>query len=302
MRERYRGPPDRIRSGGVLADPFAGRTAIVTGAGSGIGRALAEQLAVAGACVVATDVDGDAAMETAGRINDVHVCGVTAEPLDVRDRAAVHACVDRVISERGRVDLLFNNAGISLGGPTHELSGAHWDRVIEVNLGGVVNGVLAVYPQMIRQGSGHIVNTASGAGLVAPPFVTAYAAAKHAVVGLSTGLRAEAARHGVRVTVLCPGAVDTPILDRSVPIDLPATSSPPVTARQYLAAVGQKPISADRFARDALRAVAKNKRIVVVPRRAAALWYLHRLSPALTDRLIDALAARIDRKLLQPRS
>ena len=200
----------------------------------------------------------------------------------------------------GHIDLLFNNAGISMGGPTHELTGAHWDRIIDTNLRGVVNGVLAAYPTMIEQGHGHIINTASGAGLAAPPFVTAYATTKHAVVGLSTGLRPEAARHGVAVTVLCPGAVDTPILDRAPTADLPPTASRPVTARQYLAVVGQRPINADDYARHALDAVRRNKAIVVVPRRAAALWYLHRLSPTLTDRLATTLARRVEQQLIRP--
>lgn len=97
-----------------------------------------------------------------------------------------------------------------MGGQTHGLTRAHWDRVIDVNLNGVVNGLLAVYPGMVERGSGHIAATASGAGLAAPPFVTAYAATKHAVIGLALGIRPEAALHGVRVSALCPGTVENP--------------------------------------------------------------------------------------------
>ena len=113
--------------------------------------------------------------------------------------------VEEIIERDGRLDLLLNNAGISIGGPTHEFTEAHWNRIIDVNFRGVVNGVTAAYPLMIEQGWGHIVNTASGTGLVSLPFVAAYSATKHAVVGLSTALRPEAARYGVRVSVLCPG-------------------------------------------------------------------------------------------------
>jgi NAD(P)-dependent dehydrogenase (short-subunit alcohol dehydrogenase family) len=250
---------------------FAGKTALITGGASGIGLALGTELRRLGATVVLADVDPAA-----------------EEVFDVRDLDAFCAVVER----HAPVDLLFNNAGISMGGPAHELTAANWDGIIDVNLRGVVNGVLAAYPAMVERGSGHIVNVASGAGLVAPPFVTAYAATKHAVVGLSTGLRPEAALHGVRVSVICPGAVDTPILDRRDGVGA-------VTAREYLRVVRQKPVAADAFARRALRGVARNRAVIIEPPSARALWYLHRLSPALTRAVVARLAATIDRKLVR---
>lgn len=259
---------------------FTGRTALITGAGSGIGAALAERLRSEGAEVITTDIEGDVDRE-----------------LDVRDLAGFRALVD----EAGVPDLLFANAGVAMGGPTHELTRAHWDHVIDVNLNGVVNGLLAVYPGMVERGSGHIVATASGAGLAAPPFVTAYAATKHAVVGLSLGLRAEAALHGVKVSVLCPGAVETPILDRLPENDLPMTPSAPVTARQYLSLVKQKPVAVDRFTRLTLKSVERNRAIIAVPASARSLWYLHRLSPSLVGHISSRLARRVDRDLVSPR-
>lgn len=130
-------------------EPFTTRTALVTGAASGIGAALVRRLRSCGATVITTRVEGDV---------DHH--------LDVREADDFRA----VIAEIGVPGLLFANAGISMGGPTHELTRAHWDRAIDVNLNGVVNGLLAVYPGMVERGSGHIVITASGAGL-APPSV-----------------------------------------------------------------------------------------------------------------------------------
>ena len=252
-----------------MGTPFEGKAALVTGGASGIGRALGAALTAAGARVVLADVEpGDGV---------VH--------LDVRDAGAF----DALAAEVGPIDLLFNNAGISVGGPTHELTEQQWDDVIDVNVRGVVNGVRAFYPAMVERGSGHIVNTASGAGLVAPPFVAAYAMTKHAVVGLSTALRAEAALHGVRVSVICPGAVETPILDR------PGSA---VTAREYLEVVRQKPVDADRFAALALRAVARDRGIIVVPAAARSLWYLNRMSPAIVDRMTKVIARRVDRALL----
>jgi NAD(P)-dependent dehydrogenase (short-subunit alcohol dehydrogenase family) len=222
--------------------------------------------------------------------------------LDVVDEAAFRALVDAVIDEHGRLDLLVNNAGISLGGPTHELTAAHWDRIIDVNLRGVINGVLAAYPRMIDQGHGHIVNVASGAGLVGPPFVAAYATTKHAVVGLSLTLRPEAALHGVDVSVLCPGSVDTAILDRPPPADLPPAATGVVTGREYLAVVGQKPIPAERFARLAIGRILRRNALIVVPAQARSLWYVQRVSPRLTQRMLRIVARRVDRKLVAPRT
>ncbi|HQF95827.1 MAG TPA: SDR family NAD(P)-dependent oxidoreductase [Microthrixaceae bacterium] len=242
-----------------------------------VGAALAAELRSRQATVLTTDIEGE-----------------FDHRLDVRHQDDWQ----RVLSDTGVPDFLFANAGISMGGPTQELTRAHWDRIIDVNLNGVVNGLLAVYPAMVERGSGHIVITASGAGLAAPPFVTAYAATKHAVVGLGLGLRSEAALHGVRVSILCPGAVDTPILDRSPPSDLPNTRSKPVTARQYLSLLNQKPVSADRFARLALDRIARDQAIICVPVAAKSLWYLHRLSPSLVARVSKLIAQRVDHHLL----
>lgn len=285
----------------TTAGSFAGKTAVITGGASGIGRAIGAALVDAGAHVVLADIDGPAVASAAVAIQaDAQRGSVTGEALDVRDPNAVQALVDGAVDRHGTLDLLFNNAGISMGGPTHELTAAHWDRVIDVNLRGVVHGILAAYPRMVEQGHGHIINTASGAGLAAPPLVVPYATTKHAVVGLSTGLRPEAALRGVRVSVLCPGTVETGILDRPSEAGLPATASAPVTARQYLTAVGQRPMSADVFARRALREVARNRSIIVVPRSAKAFWYLQRLSPSAVEWICRTMARRVERKLIRP--
>lgn len=281
----------------------AGATVFVTGGASGIGRAIGAQLAARGAHVILADIDGPTAETVARELDAGAGTGsVEGRQLDVRSEEEFRSLVDRIITDRGALDLLFNNAGIAMGGPTHELTAAHWGHAIDVNIRDVVNGLLAAYPRMIDHGHGHIVNTASGAGLVAPPFVAPYAMTKHAVVGLSLGLRPEAALHGVKVSVLCPGSVETAILDRLPPADLPLTSSESVTARTYLAAVRQKPISADRFARRALEGVARNKSIIVVPASAKSLWYLQRLSPALTERICRLIARRVERDLIRPRT
>jgi NAD(P)-dependent dehydrogenase (short-subunit alcohol dehydrogenase family) len=272
---------------------FEGRVAIVTGGASGIGRALARALVDRGCRVVVADHD-EAALARIGP--ELGSSGSTTV-LDGRDRAAVRRAVDAVYDDHGRLDLLFNNAGISLGGQTHEMVGEYWDRILDVNVMGVVNGVLAAYPRMVAQGAGHIVNTASGAGLVGPPLTVAYSTTKHAVVGLSTTLRPEAAVHGVRVSVLCPGAVETPILDSVPPGDLPPQPEHVLSAREFLERFRQRPMPADRFATAALRGVERNRAVIVAPASTRALWRLHRLSPALTERALRTMAGRVIRDL-----
>ena len=179
---------------------FEGKQAIVTGAGSGIGAALCRALVGAGATVVCTDIDGDAAERTAAALG----ANARSARLDVTDAAAVQAAVDEVVDRAGRLDLMFNNAGIVWGGDTELLTLDQWNAIIDVNIRGVVHGVAAAYPLMVRQGHGHIVNTASMAGLTAAGQITSYVTTKHAVVGLSLALRSEAVSRGVGVLVVCP--------------------------------------------------------------------------------------------------
>jgi NAD(P)-dependent dehydrogenase (short-subunit alcohol dehydrogenase family) len=251
---------------------FAGKTALVTGAGSGIGAALCRALADAGVDVVCTDVDGDAANKTAATI------GARAAALDVTDAAAVQAAVDEVVNRAGRLDLMFNNAGICWGGDTELLTLDQWNAIIDVNIRGVVHGVAAAYPLMVRQGHGHIVNTASMAGLTAAGQITSYVATKHAVVGLSLALRSEAVPRGVGVLAVCPAAVETPILDKGAVGGF-------VGRDYFLQAQGGKPYDADQLARDVLRAVEKNKALLVKPRIAHAQWLFARLAPTLMNRV-----------------
>src|SRR5947209_15532058 len=197
------------------------RVVIVTGGGSGIGEALCRAFAARGDSVVVADIDGASAERVAGDIG----AQANAAKVDVRDAAAVQALVDDTVAQHGRLDVMVNNAGIAVGGETLELTLAHWDRIIDINLRGVVHGVQAAYPVMAKQRSGHIVNTASMAGLTTPAYLAPYVAVKHAVAGLSLSLREEAKAHGVNVTVVCPFWIDTPILDSTGPDDLPKAAS-----------------------------------------------------------------------------
>ena len=251
-----------------------GKQAIVTGAGSGIGAALAKALTAAGADVLCTDVDGDAAKATADASTGPGT--PTAAQLDVTDPEAVQAAVDDVVARAGRLDLMFNNAGIVWGGDTELLTLDHWNAIIDVNIRGVVHGVAAAYPVMIRQGHGHIVNTASLAGLVPGGRLVSYSMTKHAVVGLSLALRAEALRHGVNVLVVCPGAIETPILDKGGIGDFEGR-------RFFLTGQGSA-YDADELAGDVLRAVERKRAMLVEPRVARLGWRFARLSPSLLQR------------------
>ena len=268
---------------------FVGASAVVTGGASGIGRALATELASRGATVLVADTDGDGARQVADRLRQIGTGDAAAATLDVTDAGAVADTVGRFAGAHGGLDFMFNNAGIGVGGRVSELSLDHWHRVIEVNLLGVIHGVRAAYPGMIERGRGHIVNTASLSGLVPSPLLVPYSTAKHAVVGLSVGLRVEAADHGVRVSVVCPGVIETPLLDTGNPADLPAVASMP-DIRAMLTQLMGRPYPAAALARDTLDAVALDRPIIVAPRRATAVWAAYRMWPGL---LIDRAPKRL---------
>jgi NAD(P)-dependent dehydrogenase (short-subunit alcohol dehydrogenase family) len=274
---------------GTNIDYWKDKVALITGAGSGIGRALAAGLTRRGAFVLATDVNAATATATvqAGEAAE-------AAPLDVRDEQAFKRVVTDLVRTKGRIDFLINNAGLGAVGEAYEFTRAHWDLTFDVNVGGTVNGVLAAYPQMVKQRSGHIVNVASLAGLGSVPFFTAYSASKHAVVGLTVSLRAEAADLGVRVSAICPAAIDTPLLDNMNPSQLPKTTWQP-DVRRYLTQLAGAPYPVTACAEDALRAVERNEAIIVIPLRGRIAWRIGRYLPALVDKL-TLRAARDERR------
>lgn len=242
-------------------------TALVTGGASGIGRALAAALVARGEQVVIADLaHAEAAAAELGGRGPGAARGVR---LDVTDAGAVTA----LVRELGRLDLVVLNAGVPAHGRAEQLTDTDWARTLAVNLDGVVHGVRAAYPVLLRQGHGHLVLMASLAGLVPAPLAAPYTASKHAVVGLGQALRAEAAEHGVRVTVVCPGFVNTPLLSGEV-------------ARHALRLQGSL-CPPERIAEQVLRGLAANRGLLVLPGRARMYWRLHRFLPG-----ISALLAR----------
>jgi NAD(P)-dependent dehydrogenase (short-subunit alcohol dehydrogenase family) len=272
---------DRIRV-------FRDAVAIVTGAASGIGRAMAEELARRGADVVLADLQEEAAAQVADGIRGQNR-KAAAVFADVTDFDSLQRIVASTVREKGRLDYMFNNAGIAIGGDASLFSTGDWNRIIDVNLRGVTNGVQAVYKTMIRQGFGHIVNTASLAGLVPTPGISAYAMTKHAVVGLSKSLRVEAAFFGVRVSVLCPGIIRTAILEGGGKYGKMLSRTDPAETLESWEKL--RPIPADRFARKALDRVSRNRAVILIPGRIHLLWWIDRFSPSLGIRLVQSFYA-----------
>jgi NAD(P)-dependent dehydrogenase (short-subunit alcohol dehydrogenase family) len=195
----------------ITIERFEGRAAFVTGGAQGIGLGIARALAAAGAKVAIADVNRDALAaaekELSGRTDAMAIA------LDVRDRDAYARAADAVEHRLGPVTLLFNNAGVAGGVAAAQMSYPSWDWVIGINVQGVYNGVQTFVPRMMARGrGGYVVNTASGAGLVATSSGFLYTTSKFAVVGLSEALHLELARHGIGVSVLCPGPVATKIV------------------------------------------------------------------------------------------
>jgi NAD(P)-dependent dehydrogenase (short-subunit alcohol dehydrogenase family) len=204
-------------------------TAVITGAASGIGRALAERAAADGMNVVLADVDEEGAGEVAAGLQGAPDGGVEVVRCDVSDADAVTALADRAYERFGSVELLCNNAGVGGGGRVADLDRKDWEWVLGVNLWGVIHGVTTFLPRMLEAGSpAHIVNTASMAGFFATAGMAPYAVSKFGVVALSESMRAELAGSPVGVSVLCPGWVSTRIheSDRNRPAELAVAREP----------------------------------------------------------------------------
>jgi NAD(P)-dependent dehydrogenase (short-subunit alcohol dehydrogenase family) len=271
-----------------MASNVSGKIAFVTGGASGIGAALATKLVDGGAEVWIADRQIGAAQELAQRL-DGGGAKAHAIELDVRSYSSFERAVAEVVQQSGRIDYLFNNAGIGVSGEIDSYTLDDWNDVFDVNLRGVVHGIQAVYPIMIRQHSGHIVNTASMAGLVASPGLGSYTATKHAVVGISKALRVEAERHGVQVSVFCPGVIRTPIMTGG------QYGRMNISDEKVLKKFWERlrPMAPEVFAERALRAVLRGDAIIVVPGWWKAWWYLERLSPALSMRFAKVSLKRL---------
>lgn len=271
---------------GLDTSDLTGRTAVVTGGGSGIGRSLCRLLAERGATVHVADRDAAAAEMVAARIRSAGGQAV-AHTVDVTDPAAVQALADEVLSA-GPLDLLFNNAGIGHAGAVVDTPLEDWRALIDVNLMGVVNGLHAFLPRLVAQERpAHVVNTASMAGLFPSPGLVPYSTTKAAVVGLSEALDREVVGQGVRVHALCPGVINTDIIRTST------MRGPWVDKQQDVTKLyATRGTSPDVVAKQALQAISRGQAIIPTPRyQVVPPWLVKRISPS-AGASLSALMAR----------
>ncbi|UCD86185.1 MAG: SDR family NAD(P)-dependent oxidoreductase [Deltaproteobacteria bacterium] len=252
---------------------FKDKIDIITGGASGIGRALGEELSRRGALVILVDMNTKLLEEVANSITEAGG-RAKAATLDVSDYEVVKKLVDDTMTQYGRLDYIFNNAGIGVAGEARDYSYEDWRKVIDVNLYGVVNGVAAAYPIMVKQDFGHIINTASLAGLLPSAGVISYVASKYAIVGLSNALRVEGADLGVKVSVVCPGLIRTPILNTTKFVKIDREKSLKMAPEAIS-------ITPEKCARIILRGVERNKATIVVTLTAKLSWLIQRISPGL---------------------
>lgn len=245
---------------------FDGKNVVITGAASGMGKAIAEHLANLKANVVVSDIDRTRGIETVKYIVDQ---GGSAEYryLDVTDQEAFIELLHDVVNKYGSLDYLFNNAGIAIFGEVRDQSLEDWKKVIEIDQMGVLYGTLAAYEIMRKQGFGHIVNTASVAGLTPTPLLVPYSMAKHAVVGLTVSLREEAKAFGVKVSAVCPGVIRTNIASN----DFTRGSEFPDPFGFLEEKLKLKTISANEAAAHIIKGVNKNQAKIIFPKHGNAI-------------------------------
>lgn len=274
---------------------LSGKTVLVTGAGSGIGKETALAFARRGADLVICDLNADGLAETERRITQLGRTVTLARRVDVAEREAMRAFADEVHAKVEAVDILMNNAGVGLGASFLHTSLEDWDWIIGINLRGVIHGCHFFVPKMVARGrGGHVVNVASAAGYVGTEPLSAYCTTKFGVVGLSEALRDELSRFGIGVTTVCPGIINTPITETS---PMRGPGSTPEARRRMVETYRRRNYGPDRVATNILRAVQKNRGVAPVSPEAWVMYFLKRLAPGLLARINHGLGERMRREL-----
>lgn len=266
---------------------FNSKIAVVTGAASGLGRGFCTQMAQQGATVVAADINLEGAQETVAQI-EASGGNATAAHVDVADYAQVKSLIEDAAQQHGRIDYVFNNAGIAVNGPMEEIPIEDWEKILAINLNGVVYGTEVAYKIMAKQRSGHIVNTASLAGLIPSPLLVPYSTTKFAVVGLCEALQLEAPRKNVKVTALCPGFIDSGIYDASL-------SSGGVDGEVLKDQIPMM-VKTETGVEKLLKGVAAGKRIVTLPAYAHVVWRAYRTVPSVSIATSRQAARRLEKE------
>lgn len=252
------------------------KIAVVTGAASGIGQATAIEFAERGADLVVSDVNETGLAETVSAI-EAKGRRAVALGVDVSRPEQVEAMIRKTVETFGRIDLLMNNAGVGLSGEMRFLSLQDWEWIVGINLWGPIYGVHFALPHMVKERSGHIVNVASSAGLIASPGMSAYTTTKFGIVGLSEVLRNELARFGIGVTVVCPGFVRTNIFETG---QMRGMKDDAQEARKLPSWLG---ISKEACAKDIRKAVEKNKFLIIPGPEMKVVYGFKRFAPFLYD-------------------
>jgi len=252
-------------------DYFKNKVAIVTGGASGLGLALCKELGKRGAKVVPVDINQEGAQKVASDITNAGGEAIYAY-LDVTIYENAERIVKDIVNKYGHLDLMFNNAGTAIQGETRDLAVHHWRNAIDVNLLGVIYGAISAYSVMEKQGGGQIINISSLAGLIPIPKEIPYCTSKWAIVGFSNSLRVEGADLGIKINLVCPGIMHTPIHESTSLVNVDKDKLPlPIPKKYY--------VNPAKAAKDILRGVERNKSIIIFPFYVRLIWWLYRLNP-----------------------
>lgn len=265
-----------------MSDCWSEKVAIVTGGGSGIGEGLCRELGRRRVRVIVADINAGEAGRVATAIRGPGG-QATAGTVDVSKPEEVTRLVEETVSAYGRLDYMFNNAGFAIAGDFRDLTLDHWHRVLDVDLYGVLHGMQAAYPVMVRQGFGHIVNTSSAAAFFAAPGNAPYCTAKYALVGMSLSLRLEGIDLGVKVSCICPGFVRSNVYRN---VEAVGMTLPAGIPREQVAGAPAKMMEPERAARVILTGVDRNQALIVFPAQIRWGRRLDRLFPGISNRIL----------------
>ena len=277
-----------------MAD-FTGKVVVITGAAHGLGKAMAEVYADLGARLALCDIDSDG-LDEVREVLEKRGVEVATGMVDVTQASQFEEFKDQVYEMFGCVDILVNNAGAMLAGRMKDMTLEDWQWVVGINMWGVIHGTHFFFPEMVKRGSGHIVNIASAGGLMPLPLLSAYSGTKSAVVTMTRVWRAEGAKHGVGFTAICPSIMNTNVSKsfriRTGTDRKPVSDSTSEKANRFLAGRRFDPAN---VARIVVRAVVKNKSVVPVGFEAHLIDLTNRFSRRLVDFLIERLARLSER-------